>query len=233
MKRLIVNADDFGYGFGVNKGIIKAHREGIVTSTSVMVFGEAAKEAKNLLKYPKLSVGLHFYLVDDATKAFFVKNLPLPPAIVEVIRKSFERQVAEFVKIVGKPPDHLDGHQHIHKNPKIKFIFQQYLRKHKIPVRDFYGFRFIDSFFAWDKLRRKDFKRVSVESLLRILGNLKEGVNELMCHPGYVDEGLRKTSSYLEEREKELETLTDKKIVDFVNSSNIKLCNWKDIPFPN
>ena len=49
MSFLIVNADDFGYSFSINKGIIEAHTKGIVTSTSVMVDAIAAKEAKDLV----------------------------------------------------------------------------------------------------------------------------------------------------------------------------------------
>ncbi len=59
-KYLIVNADDFGYSYSINKGIIEAHTNGIVTSTSVMVDAIAADEAKDLTKFPDLSIGLHF-----------------------------------------------------------------------------------------------------------------------------------------------------------------------------
>ncbi len=48
-RYLIVNADDFGYSYGINKGIIEAHTKGIVTSTSVMVDSIAAHEAVNLI----------------------------------------------------------------------------------------------------------------------------------------------------------------------------------------
>lgn len=48
MKKLIVNADDFGVTSSVNKGVIKAFKEGIVTSTSLMVGRQAAKEAAKL-----------------------------------------------------------------------------------------------------------------------------------------------------------------------------------------
>ena len=62
MKFLIINADDFGYSHSINKGIIEAIENGTVTSTSVMVDAIASDEAKDLTKYPDLSVGLHFEL---------------------------------------------------------------------------------------------------------------------------------------------------------------------------
>ena len=60
MKRLIVNGDDFGFSREVNAGIIRAHREGILTSTSLMVAEAARDEAAALAKEnPALDVGLH------------------------------------------------------------------------------------------------------------------------------------------------------------------------------
>src|SRR5688572_27225623 len=59
-RSLVVNADDFGMSAGVNRGIIEAYRNGIVTSASLMVRGPAAAEAAALSRgCPALSVGLH------------------------------------------------------------------------------------------------------------------------------------------------------------------------------
>src|ERR1700686_3217662 len=64
MKELIINADDFGLSSGANRAIIKAWREGILTSASLMVAGEAFDEAVTLAREnPGLQVGLHLTLV--------------------------------------------------------------------------------------------------------------------------------------------------------------------------
>ena len=64
MRRLIVNADDFGLTAGVTDGIVEAHVNGIVTSTSLMVDAAGAAYAVSRAReHPGLSVGLHF--VDD------------------------------------------------------------------------------------------------------------------------------------------------------------------------
>src|SRR5512136_795948 len=64
MKELIVNADDFGLSSGANRGIIKAWREGILTSASRMVGGKGVAEAVDLARgNPALQVGLHLTLV--------------------------------------------------------------------------------------------------------------------------------------------------------------------------
>src|SRR5919201_5603905 len=64
MKYLIVNGDDFGAGHGINRGMIEAHRDGILTSTSFMVDMPASEEAALLSRaWPDLGVGLHVDLV--------------------------------------------------------------------------------------------------------------------------------------------------------------------------
>lgn len=229
MKILIVNADDFGYSWGANRGIIKAHKEGIVTSTSVMVDGLAAKEARDLLNCPKISVGLHFVITDESLKGDLLRWVLLPFSKAKQIEKEFNCQVEKFIKIVGKLPDHLDSHYHFHIHPKVRPIFEKFSNQHHCPVRAFRKVRYIHSFYGWNKLRQTDLKKISAESLLKILANLKEGTNEIMCHPGLVDEDLRKISRYTEERETELKTLTDKRVMDYVKKSEIRLCSWKEL----
>ena len=67
MRRLIVNADDFGLTAGVNRGIVEAHAVGIVTSTTLMANSAAFGDAIQLASFnPELSVGCHVVLVDGA-----------------------------------------------------------------------------------------------------------------------------------------------------------------------
>src|SRR5258708_11999774 len=65
MRRLIVNADDFGFTSGVNRAIVEAHSRGVVTSATLMANGPAFAEAAQLAKtVPALSVGCHVVLID-------------------------------------------------------------------------------------------------------------------------------------------------------------------------
>lgn len=226
MKILIVNADDFGYTSGVNEGIIKAHSKGIVTSTSLMVYGKRASEATILSKYKNLSVGLHFQLTEKKLESYVRASKTLSTVSTEKISEEFGRQLNEFINIMGKKPTHLDSHHHVHMHPMIKPIFEKYSKENKIPVRDFYGVGFIDNFFGWNEAKMRDINNIGVNALLKILARLDDGVYELMCHPGVADKKLIGSSSYAIEREEELKTLTDKKIFDFVSSSGIKLVNW-------
>lgn len=229
MKYLIVNADDFGYSPGVNKGIIKTHTDGIVTSTSIIVDGVASEQAIELKKYPGLSVGLHFNIFDKELNGNILKWTILPLTEIRKIEKDFIRQVGKFTKLVGKPPNHIDGHYHIHLHPVVKPIIEKYSNKNGIPVRSLNGIKSIRSFFGWDKLNKKDLKRISTGALLKILANLEEGMNELMCHPGYADNVIKEISRYAQEREEEIKTLTDKRIFNAIRDNKIKLINWKEI----
>src|SRR5439155_72011 len=70
VRRLVVGGDDFGAAREVNAAIVRAHREGILTSTSLMVTGDAAAEAAALAREnPRLGVGLHLVLVQGRPAA--------------------------------------------------------------------------------------------------------------------------------------------------------------------
>src|SRR5271170_141489 len=83
--RLIVNADDFGFTRDVNEGIVEAHRNGILTATTLMANGAAFDHAVGLARQiPSLDVGCHLVLVQgqsvaDASRA-------LPSTIAELAR---------------------------------------------------------------------------------------------------------------------------------------------------
>src|SRR5208283_4089174 len=63
-RRLIVNADDFGRSASINQAVIRAHREGILTTASLMVNEPACEEAVALAREnPTLGVGLHLTLL--------------------------------------------------------------------------------------------------------------------------------------------------------------------------
>ena len=65
MRRLIVNADDFGFTRGVNRAIVEAHTSGVVTSSTLMANGSAFEHAAQMAKtVPNLSVGCHVVLLD-------------------------------------------------------------------------------------------------------------------------------------------------------------------------
>ena len=65
MRRLIINADDFGFTAGVNRAIVEAHTRGVVTSSTLMANGSAFADAVELVKsVPQMSIGCHIVLID-------------------------------------------------------------------------------------------------------------------------------------------------------------------------
>jgi chitin disaccharide deacetylase len=135
--KLIVNADDFGASSAINRAVIRAHREGVLTSCSIMTGGDAFDEAVALARaHPSLAVGLHLTLVcgrasappsrvesiADAEGLFSnnpflagVKYFLLPKAKRELrgeIYAQFERFAA-----TGLSFSHVDGHLHFHLHP--------------------------------------------------------------------------------------------------------------------
>lgn len=122
MKRLIVNADDFGFTRDVNDGILEAHRNGILTATTLMANGPAFEHAVQLArKSPTLDVGCHLVLVGGDSVS--VPSNPLPSSVRALLWQLTRGRIdvygelrAQIHKILaaGVVPTHLDTHKHTH-----------------------------------------------------------------------------------------------------------------------
>src|SRR5947209_19332973 len=107
MKYLIVNGDDFGASRGINRGILDAHRHGILTSASLLVTTPWSKEAAELSRpTPDLSVGLHVDLG---------KEIRLIAGSLRWMREELNRQFALFQELMDRRPTHLDSHHNVHR----------------------------------------------------------------------------------------------------------------------
>lgn len=215
MKYLVINADDFGYSFSVNKGIIEGHEAGIITSTTVLVDAIAAKEARELSNYPGLSVGLHFNPKPD-----------------EELEDEFKRQLDLFESIVGRKPDSIDTHKQLPTDrEKIKGLLQKYSDQTGTPVRRLGKAKFIDSFCGIELggTGKLDESKVTVDGLKHAIDEATDEVNEIMTHAGYCDEYLLSKSSYNTSREIELKSLLDPSIKPYIESKGLKLVNWNQL----
>jgi hopanoid biosynthesis associated protein HpnK len=139
MKQLILNADDFGMTRGVNEGIIRAHRDGVLTSATLMANGAEFDDAVSRAKSnPKLGVGCHLVLVGGSAIAPREKissladaNGNLPESLAGLVArlssgfirmKAIERELRaqiEKIRSAGIEPTHLDTHKHTHAHPKV------------------------------------------------------------------------------------------------------------------
>jgi hopanoid biosynthesis associated protein HpnK len=139
MKRLIVNADDMGLTVGQNTAILRAHRQGIVTSTSLLANGQAFDNAVVQLQEPHdLSVGVHLTLLEGAPVLspsevpdlvnrdgrFDLSYRPLlirlaaDPSMLAQIEAEWKAQILRVVD-AGLAPSHLDSHKHLHIFPSL------------------------------------------------------------------------------------------------------------------
>lgn len=141
---VIFNADDFGYCPEINEAIMHAHREGVLTSASLMVGGKSSDEAVKLaLKTPTLAVGLHVTLAEGwplltphqlpglTNEEGVLKSGPAVGFLLlfrkdarEALIKEMEKQFQKFLS-TGLPLSHVDGHLHFHLHP---LIFPRLLR---------------------------------------------------------------------------------------------------------
>ena len=126
MKRLIVNADDFGFTRDVNAGIVEAHTRGILTATTLMANGAAFEDAVALAHNNRaLDVGIHFVLVGGES---LLTGKPFPSSVPELVRAVYAEQLdlyGEFaaqaakIKAAGIKPTHADTHKHTHLLPPV------------------------------------------------------------------------------------------------------------------
>ena len=227
--KVILNGDDYGYSHGVNRGIEKSIKQGILTSTSVMVNRPAAGEAIKLITNKEISVGLHLDLTEEGIKSLLGLMYIFAWSSAK-IEEAFYQQINRFKEITGQIPHHIDGHHNVHVHPRVKPFVVNYARENNIPVRSLSGAKFVLSFYGRSLRRWNDPEKVSAENLIRVLSGFKPGVYEIMCHPGFEDERLVKTkTTYVNQREAEVNALTDPKVRKFVDSSTIELINWKDL----
>lgn len=141
MRRLIINADDFGLTSGVNRSIIESHQHGVLTSATLMAAARASEEAARLaLQHPKLGVGCHVVLVDGAPLSDPV-TLPslmksggdgrFTNSIGTLARRAMLRRIhpdevereanAQFQRLgdLGLSVTHFDSHKHAHLFPAL------------------------------------------------------------------------------------------------------------------
>lgn len=220
---LIVNADDFGRSPGINRGIIRAHEEGIVTSASLMVRYPAAAEAANYAsEHPELAVGLHVDLGEwTRTGEEWTTVYKLEQTAEEVAR-----QLDLFRELVGREPTHLDSHQHVHRSDPARTICSELASRLDVPLRHFSSIGYVGDFYGQAADGTPLDAGISVDGLIALLRELPAGATELACHPGV---GRDYESSYTKEREVELEALCDPRIRALLRDEGIELRSFRTV----
>jgi hopanoid biosynthesis associated protein HpnK len=290
MKRLIVNADDFGLAEGINQAVREAHLAGILTSATLIANGRAFDSAVRIARaLPTLGVGIHLNLTQGKPAApkeeiaslldeqgEFKRGVTtllwadlLHRIQPEEVKLEIRSQIEKVLQ-AGLVPTHVDGHKHFHFWPPFFSIVVNLAREYGIPAIRLaarppgtrlsppiaspgvlfqllkqQGLELSLSILAGinqrlvfpPEMKRPDFLWGASHTgfldggnLRDLLAHVEEGVNELMCHPGYVDEGLAETPTrLLGQREIELQALVHPQTRDALNAWHIELIHYGNL----
>ena len=244
IRRLIVNADDFGLTPGVSEGILAAHRHGIVTSTTMLVNREVSRDLVARARDAGLGLGLHVNLtlgkpltkktslVDET--GHFVRDARRAAARANAddVEREVIAQIERFEALVKAAPTHLDTHHHVGLHVPEREVVMDAARELGIPVRSqdaavrartrSAGLRTPDHFFGesgpdayW-----------SLACTLRHLRTLPPGTSEFMAHPGWCDPELS-YSRYGRQREVEMVGLGTPAARAAAAALGITLCDFR------
>ena len=245
MKRLIINADDFGFTRDVNEGIVQAHRQGILTATTLMATGPAFEHAVALAREdPELDVGVHLVLV--GAEGYPATPARLAAAVALGRIPIHDRLAGQVQKIMtaGIRPTHLDTHKHTHILPPVLDAVARIAQEFRIPwvrrpiplrvpflrsmlVRRLItrGCRTTDHFAGYEITGRYD-----ARGLAAAIRNLPDGLTEFMCHPGFCRAELRAATTRLKDsRRAELDALTSAEARQALQESAVTLISYRDL----
>jgi len=252
-RRLIVNADDFGFTRDVNRGIIDAHRNGILTSTTLMANGAAFEDAVELaLATPSLDVGVHLTLVGGPGQ---------PPTVTALLKElalgrvhAYEELAAQLGRITaaGIAPTHLDTHKHTHLWPGVLDAVLRVAREFGVEwVRAPFDYPAAPESWKTRSLRLLEpgFRRkiaakgikvtdrfagfsmtgtFGTADLAGLIERLPDGMTEFMCHPGYCTDELRAARTRLKEsRERELNALVSAEVREALVRAGVELTSYR------
>jgi predicted glycoside hydrolase/deacetylase ChbG (UPF0249 family) len=256
MKRLIVNADDFGLSEAVTLGILEAMAAGVVKSSTVMLcLSGVEKRLRRLAPKAKGRLGLHLMLTNgqpllgprkvpslvDEQGHFprsgkdWAGRQPDPKEVMAEWRAQYS-----LLRRLGLEHTHLDTHHSVHMLPTVFPVYCRLAQETKLPARPS-GLDWIPGLLQRNKVRCPDYSeakwssgQISKERLLHLIDRAFErlgdkGAVELMSHPGRVDAELKRRSHYLQVREQELAVFTSPGLLEEIEARGIKLISWAEL----
>lgn len=251
-KVLIINADDCNLTAQVTAAILKAHRQGIVTSTTFLVNLPVDLEViREMNTFKRFGVGLHLNITlgKPLAKASLVKSLlqkngqfkkkshyatqKFPP--VADIEEEFKAQLHRFVILFKRLPSHVDVHHHMHDYRPFLEALASVAKKNHLPIRWTHLLNEQETKSRYPFLKTTDHFYGNLdphtfwteEVLRHLLFTLPEGTNEIMCHPGWVDDELCAISSLTLPREREYQLFSMKELRQYIAHLDIKLTNFE------
>jgi len=255
----VLCADDYGLAPGVSRGIRELLAGGRLSATSCMAIYPEFAEDGALLRpfFDSADLGLHFSLTHDSSLSSVMLAGWLRRLDFESMRAEMQRQLDVFTSVVGRTPDYIDGHQHVHLLPKVREALVEaaqkigaYIRSTCDPVNAGMLNRPapVDSaYLSWaagplTRLAQNGGVRTNsgfrgVRSFSErkpfrdLFHSMIQGVANgaiVMCHPGHVDDTLRARDPIHYQREEELAYLASDDFTGDLAAAGLQLATLQE-----
>lgn len=249
MKKILVRADDLGYSEGVNYGIAKSVKDGIIKSVGIMTNMPSIQHGLDLLKGVDVCLGLHTNicvgkpltdpkLIPSITneKGEFKSSKDYRSSkedfvVLEEVILEIEAQYKRFVELTGEKPHYFEGHAVASAN----------FFKGLAIVAKKHDCDFLPISFTGPTTFRNSTLYLSMDSMIpgyNPFESLKKaamkdydnnGIAMFVAHPGYLDAYIMKTSSLLEPRVHEVEMACSQETKDWLKENNIEVISYDDL----
>ncbi|SER93670.1 Predicted glycoside hydrolase or deacetylase ChbG, UPF0249 family [Gracilibacillus ureilyticus] len=249
MINLLVRADDLGYSEGINYGIAKSVKDGIVKSVGIMTNMPTVVHGIDLLEGTDVCYGQHTNIcigkpltdpslipsITDKNGEFIrsseFRRTKEDFVVLDEVILEIEAQYKRFIELIGEPPRYFEGHAVASNNffKGLKIVAEKYGLKYspfsigKEPVR--IGNK--DVFITMESL---DPSYVPINTLEKIVENAqKDEYHMFITHPGYLDNYILKNSSLTIPRTLEVDMLCEPKTKEWLNQLGVELITYDDL----
>jgi predicted glycoside hydrolase/deacetylase ChbG (UPF0249 family) len=144
----------------------------------------------------------------------------------DAVEAELARQLAEFERLAGGPPTHIDSHQHVHRDEPVRAAVRRAGERLGVPVRHFAPVRYCGAFYGQGRNGESLPSLICADALAALVAALADGGTELACHPA---DGVDFESSYGPERVQELRALCDARVAAAVRSRGVELCSFAEL----
>ncbi len=227
--RLVLNADDLGYDPAVTRGIVEAMRRGVVSSTTLIVNSPHSEDAAR--QADGLAVGLHLNLVRFAAVSDDRVLDEQTVHAADFVERETHAQLDRLRALLGRDATHIDVHKHAHLAPAVLEGLARAASARGLAVRSLNdtmrtalraaGLRTNDALLG-DAGRDAYWTPARWEEQLDLAP--RQGLVELMCHPGYRPSHV--ASGYGAQREVELATFLSAGAREALRRRALTLSSW-------
>lgn len=257
MKKVLLRADDLGYSEGINYGIEKAVKEGLIQSVGVMVNMPATQHGVDLLKDENIAFGQHTNIcagkpisnpelipsmVNEKGEFKSSKEYRAAPKDFVVFEEALieiKAQYEAFLTLFGQKPDYFEGHAIASEN--FFRALETFATKHGLTYSGLpkgeepnsmkeEACIFVNQTKVYLTMESMQEMYNPYDTFNHMIEDAHEdGVEMMIFHPGYLDDFILQHSSLLIPRTKEVTFLTDKKVAQFITDNKIECLDYRDL----